>query len=225
MKSYTNKQLKKKIQNKGILLDNTKRKQFDKYSYYQVINAYKNIFATTIENIDDIKNNIDNNIDIERYCNNFGVYKREDKNFFFKNILYKICQKYGINYKISDTTDELINKINKIKYYNHIYSNKVCYSDFIRMYKFEHELRNVMLKYTLIIEESLKNILVTYLNSIEARDTFLTDINQYETGQGNINYAIESIKKMFDKQTNKYSNPIKKMIKIYRYHIGFILMN
>lgn len=210
MKSYTNNQLKRKLQSKGISLDDNKRKQFDKYSYYQVINAYKNIFATTIENIDDIKNNIDNNIDIERYCNNFNTDKSDDKDSFLRNILYKICQKYSINYKTSDTTDELGDKIKKIKYYNHIYSSKVCYSDFIRMYKFEHELRNVMLRYTLIIEESLKNILVTYLNSIEAKDTFLTDINQYETGQGNINHAIESIKKIFDKQTNKHSNPIKR---------------
>jgi len=210
MKSYTNNQLKRKLQNKGIILDDNKRKQFDKYSYYQVVNAYKNIFATTIENIDDIKNNIENEIDIDRYCNNFNIDKTDDRDLFFRNLLYKICQKYSINYKTSDTTDELVNKIKKIKYYNHIYSSKVCYSDFIRMYKFEHELRNVMLRYTLIIEESLKNILVTYLNSIEAKDTFLTDINQYETGQGNINHAIESIKKIFDKQTNKHSNPIKR---------------
>lgn len=210
MKSYTNNQLRKKLQNKGIMLDDNKRKQFDKYSYYQVINAYKNIFATTIENIDDIKNNIENDIDIDRYCNNFNVDKIDDRDLFFRNILYKICQKYSINYKTSDTVDELVNKIKKIKYYNHIYSSKVCYSDFVRMYKFEHELRNVMLRYTLIIEDSLKNILVTYLNSIEAKDTFLTDINQYETGQGNINRAINSIKKIFDKQTNKYSNPIKR---------------
>lgn len=78
------------------------------------------------------------------------------------------------------------------------------------MYKFEHELRNVLLRYTLIIEESLKNVFVSYLNNIEAKDNFLTDINQYETGQRNINRAIDSIKKVFDKQTNKYSNPIKR---------------
>ena len=210
MKSYTNNQLKRKLQNKGISLDDCKRKQFDKYSYYQVVNAYKNIFATTIENIDDIKNNIDNDIDIDRYCNNFNISKIDDKDLFFRNILYKICQKYSISYKSSESNNDLVNKVKQIKYYNHIYSNKVCYSDFVRMYKFEHELRIVMLKYTLIIEESLKNILVTYLNSIEAKDTFLTDINQYETGQGNINYAIESIKKIFDKQTNKHSNPIKR---------------
>ena len=80
------------------------------------------------------------------------------------------------------------------------------------MYKFEHELRSVLLKYTLIIEESLKNVLVVYLNNIEAKDNFLTDINQYETSQGNIKNAVNSIKKIFDKQTNKNSNPIKRKI-------------
>lgn len=210
MESYTNNQLKKKLKEKGIILDDKKIKLFNKYNYYQVINAYKNIFSTSIENIEDIKYNIEHKIDIDRYCNNFNITKNADKTTFFRNILYKICKKYGINYKTSDSTEDLINKVKKIKYYNHLYSNKVYYSDFVRMYKFEHELRSVLLRYTLIIEESLKNILVMYLNSIGAKDTFLTDINQYETGQGNINFAIESIKKMFDKQTNKHSNPIKR---------------
>lgn len=67
MKSYTNVKLKKKLQSKGIQLDNRKKKLFDKYSYYQVINAYKNIFSTNIENIDDIEKNIMGNIDINRY--------------------------------------------------------------------------------------------------------------------------------------------------------------
>ena len=58
MKSYTNTKLRKKLQNKGIILDEKKKQPFDKYSYYQVINAYKNIFSTSIENIDDIENNI-----------------------------------------------------------------------------------------------------------------------------------------------------------------------
>ena len=49
MKSYTNTKLRKKLQNKGIILDE-KKQHFDKYSYYQVINAYKNIFSTSIEN-------------------------------------------------------------------------------------------------------------------------------------------------------------------------------
>lgn len=210
MKSYTNIKLKKKLQNKGIQLDTKKKKLFDKYSYYQVINAYKNIFSTNIENIDDIENNIKKGIDIDRYLKNYNIDLYDNNEHLFRKIKIKICQKYGIQYKNTDSNDELKRKIKSIDYYNHLYSKKVYYSDFIRMYKFEHELRNVLLRYTLIIEESLKNVFVSYLNNIEAKDNFLTDINQYETGQKNINHAIDSIKKVFDKQTNKYSNPIKR---------------
>ena len=210
MKSYTNTKLKKKLQNKGIILDEKKKKNFDKYSYYQVINAYKNIFSTGIEYIDDIEKNISNLVEIERYRKNFSISNIVSDEHLFRAILISICQKYGISFKYTDSNNELKDKIKGIKYYNHLYSNKVIYSDFIRIYKFEHELRNVLLKYTLIIEESLKNVLVSYLNSIEAKDNFLTDINKYNTTPKNISNSINSIKKIFDKQTNKYSNPIKR---------------
>lgn len=211
MKSYTNTKLKKKLENKGICLDDKKKNKFDNYSYYQVINAYKNIFSINIENIDDIILNINQNKDIERYKKNYGISSLSTTNAqIIREIEIHICQKYGIQYKNSDTNTELLTRIKAIDYYNHLYSNKVMYSDFVRMYKFEHELRSVLLKYTLIIEESLKNVLVVYLNNIEAKDNFLTDINQYETSQGNIIKAVNSIKKIFDRQTNKYSNPIKR---------------
>ena len=67
MKSYSNIKLKKKLENKGIALDEKKKNKFDKYSYYQVINAYKNIFSTNIEDIDEIIDNISNNKEIDRY--------------------------------------------------------------------------------------------------------------------------------------------------------------
>ena len=210
MKSYTNTKLRKNLKNKGIMLDDAKRSCFDKYSYYQVINAYKNIFSTGIERIDDIENNINNSIDIDRYKSIFSILENVNGRELYRKILFKICQKYSIAFKTTDSNVDLKNKIKGIKYYNHLYSNKVIYSDFVRIYKFEHELRNILLRYTLIIEESLKNVLVTYLNSIEAKDTFLTDINQYDTSPKNITNSINSIKKILDKQTNKHSNPIKR---------------
>ena len=210
MESYTNNKLKKKLQRKGIILDKKKKHCFDKYSYYQVINAYKNIFCMGIETIDDIENNIMNSLDIDRYKENYGIKEYYGTKHLYRQVLISICTKYGISYKYTDSDDELKEKIKNIKYYNHLYSNKVMYSDFIRIYKFEHELRNILLRYTLIIEESLKNVLVSYLNRIEAKDTFLTDINQYDTTPKNITNSINSIKKIFDKQTNKYSNPIKR---------------
>lgn len=210
MESYTNNKLKKKLQRKGIILDERKKHCFEKYSYYQVINAYKNIFCMNIEDINDIENNINNSVDIERYKLNYNINDSLGNRSLFRRILINICTKYGISFKYTDSDDVLKQKVENIKYYNHLYSNKVMYSDFIRIYKFEHELRNVLLRYTLIIEESLKNVLVSYLNKIEAKDNFLTDINQYETAQNNITNSINSIKKIFDKQTNKNSNPIKR---------------
>ena len=210
MKSYTNAKLKKRLQNKGIKLDKKKKKYFDRYGYYQVINAYKSLFSIGIENIDDIETNISNLKHLDRYRKVFSVSSKISDCNLYRTILFNICEKYGINYKNSDTNDELKKRIKKIKYYNHLYSNKVIYGDFIRVYKFEHELRNVLLKYSLIIEESLKNVFTTYLNSIEADDNFLTDINQYDTTQENIISSVNSIKKILYKLTNKHSNPIKR---------------
>ena len=107
MKSYTNIKLKKKLQNKGIQLDNRKKKLFDKYSYYQVVNAYKNIFSTNIESIDDIENNIMNNIDIDRYLKNYDIDSYHNSTQLFRAIEIKICQKYGIQYKNTDSNDEI----------------------------------------------------------------------------------------------------------------------
>ena len=110
MKSYTNTKLRKKLQNKGIILDEKKKQHFDKYSYYQVINAYKNIFSTSIEN------NIKNSIGIDRYRKNFSISNDTSNSTLYRGILISICQKYGINLKYTDSNDELKEKIKGIKY-------------------------------------------------------------------------------------------------------------
>ena len=131
MKSYTNTKLKKRLQNKGIKLDEKKKKYFDRYGYYQVINAYKSLFSIGIENIDDIETNIANLKDLDRYRKVFSVSSNISDCNLYRTILFDICEKYGINYKNSDSNDELKKRIKKIKYYNHLYSNKVIYGDFI----------------------------------------------------------------------------------------------
>ena len=115
MKSYTNTKLRKKLQNKGIILDEKKKKHFDKYSYYQVINAYKNIFSTSIKNIDDIENNIKNSIGIDRYRKNFSISNDTSNSTLYRGILISICQKYGINLKYTDSNDELKENIKELE--------------------------------------------------------------------------------------------------------------
>lgn len=211
MKTYTNNEIKKQVEHKGIKCNEDKVELFEKYGYYQVINAYKNIFSISIEYIADIIINVDNGNDIERYKQNYNISKEIiDNSEIKKEILKSICEKYGLEIKQDESEDALKAKIDEINYYNHIYSKRVNYGHFIRMYKFEHDLRCVLIKYTLLIEENLKNIFVSYLNNIGAKGNFLTDINQYETSNGKRNNAINSIKKVFDKHTNKYSKPIQR---------------
>ena len=111
MESYTNNKLNKKLQRKGIILDKKKKHCFDKYSYYQVINAYKNIFCMGIETIDDIENNIMNSLDIDRYKENYGIKEYYGTKHLYRQVLISICTKYGISYKHTDSDDELKEKI------------------------------------------------------------------------------------------------------------------
>ena len=48
-------------ENKGINFQKGDKSLFKKYSYFQVINAYKNLFAYDEETIEEIKININNN--------------------------------------------------------------------------------------------------------------------------------------------------------------------
>ena len=114
MESYTNNKLKKKLQKKGIILDEKKKQSFDKYSYYQVINAYKNIFCNGIETIDDIEKNIINSLDIEKYKMIFDIKDYYGTKSLYRQILTSICTKYSINYKSTDSDNKLKEKIKNI---------------------------------------------------------------------------------------------------------------
>ena len=54
----------KNLERKGISFEFGEKQLFKKYNYYQVINAYKNLFVADVENIDKIRKNIQNNIDV-----------------------------------------------------------------------------------------------------------------------------------------------------------------
>lgn len=203
MEKRSNKLLIRNLEAKNIVFKN--KNKFNKYSYYQVINAYKPLFVTNIETIDDIYFNINKEIKLEYYKNVFGISSDSD---LFREVCKKIFKKYGLKYSNTLKNEVLKNEINKIKYIHHIYASNTKYEDFLRMYKFEHELRLLLLKYTLIIEESIKNVFIKFLNNTpDVKDNFLSDINNYNTSKGN-NEALDTLKLILEKQKSKHSKPI-----------------
>ena len=207
MEKHSNNILIKTLEAKNIKFQNGEKTKFNSYSYYQVINAYKSLFVLGVETIDDIYNNINEGIKIDEYKASFGITANTD---IFREICKKICKKYGLKYSSTMKDLSLKENISKIDYVHHIYPSNTQYGDFLRMYKFEHELRNMLLKYTLIIEESIKNIFIKYLNNDpEVKANFLSDINNYDTSNEN-NGSLDTLKLILEKQKNKYSKPIQR---------------
>ena len=207
MEKHSNKSLIKGLEAKNIKFQNGEKTKFNNYSYYQVINAYKSLFVSGVETIEDIYNNINAGIKIGEYKASFGITSNAD---IFREICRKICKKYGLKYSPTIKDVLLKENISKIDYVHHIYSPNTQYGDFIRMYKFEHELRNMLLKYTLIIEESIKNIFIKHLNNnSDIKANFLSDINNYDTSNGN-NGSLDTLKLILEKQKNRHSKPIQR---------------
>lgn len=207
MEKHSNNLLIRGLESKNINFQNREKSKFNSYSYYQVVNAYKSLFVSGVETIDDIYNYINNGVKINEYKASFGITANTD---IFREICKKICKKYGISYSHTMKDIALRKNISKIDYVHHIYPQNTQYSDFLRMYKFEHELRNMLLKYTLIIEESIKNVFIKHLNNTpDVKANFLSDINNYDTSRGN-NDALDTLKLIFEKQKNKHSKPIQR---------------
>lgn len=61
--------LRNKLKNKGIMFERGDLKKFEKYSYYQTINAYKPLFVESVQSIDQIYSNIKTNTNIDYYKN------------------------------------------------------------------------------------------------------------------------------------------------------------
>lgn len=193
-------------ENKGIEFNRGDKSLFKKYSYFQVVNAYKNLFAVDEDDIDEIKDNISKGIKIDFYRKSFEVKNDIPDNDLYENICNRVCKKYGLNGK---TLVEKEEQIKMIKYHHHIYNTGTLYTDFVRMYKFEHELRMILLKYTLIVEESIKNIFISYLNDISAKPNYLINMDNYNTNSLK-SKSFDTMKLIIDKYDNLKSKPIKR---------------
>ena len=193
-------------ENKGIKFLRGDKALFKKYSYFQVINAYKNLFAYDEDTIEEIKDNISNKIKLDFYRKSFQIKSDVSDSDLYEAICGRICKKYGLYGK---TLQEKEEQIKIIKYHHHIYNPGTLYTDFVRMYKFEHELRIMLLKYTLIVEESIKNIFISYLNDITAEPNYLVNMDNYNTNSLK-SKSFDTMKLIIDKYDNQKSKPIKR---------------
>ena len=192
--------------NKGIKFLRGDRVLFKKYSYFQVVNAYKNLFAYDEDSIEEIKDNITNKVRLDYYRKSFQIKNEVTDSDLYETICDRICKKYGLSGK---TLQEKEEQIKIIKYHHHIYKPGTLYTDFVRMYKFEHELRMMLLKYTLIVEESIKNIFISYLNDISAEPNYLVNMDNYNTNSLK-SKSFDTMKLIIDKYDNQKSKPIKR---------------
>lgn len=192
--------------NKGIVFERGDQVLFRKYSYYQVINAYKNLFIIDADTIDEIKNNISAGKKLLLYRKSFQINNNIPDNKLYETICSKICKKYGIS---ASTLFDQEEKIRLIKYHHHIYGPNTFYGDFVRLYKFEHELRIMLLKYTLIIEEGVKNIFISYLNDKNAAANYLVNMDNYDTNSLK-SMTFDTMKLMISKYDNQKSKPVKR---------------
>lgn len=206
MKSNNVAQLYKNIKNKGISTKRGDSRFIQNYSYYQIINAYKPLFIINKRIISDIKQDIFQNQLIDTYLQIFDLEKHR---YSQSNIIYyEICKKIANRYS-QVTKNAPLNDLEKIisskKYILHIYDKKAKLCDFVRMYQFEHELRNLLLKYVLRIEEDTKTIFCNTLNDVHSDSNFLLNINNYDLSNDE---SIKSLINVLKKRQNKYSNPI-----------------
>lgn len=211
MKSNSTSELIKNLRRKGILFSNGDKILFENNDYFQVVNAYKGLFIQNVENIDDIINNINNSTNIDLYKTYFNIKSYNDNDDFENKVCNKIIEKYGLTCADTYSLQDKIKLIKKINYIHHIYKPTTFYKDFVRLYDFEHELRNLLLKYVLTIEENIKKIFIATLNNLPKDDrdaNYLANINNYDTSRNNRNKSIESLKKVIDIYGNHHSKPI-----------------
>lgn len=208
MKSLKSSALISNLRYKGISFEKGDTKLLENYNYYQIINAYKALFITGVKSLDDIKNDIANQLNLELYARIFAVQYTSMMQpiTLYELIVRKIAKRYSESYKREQITI-LETTVREKKYLLHIYDIDVRVKDFIRMYQFEHGLRLILLKYVLRIEEELKNIFTQTLNDLECDSNYLLDINNFNVKD---NDSISSLIKILKKNYNNHSNSINR---------------
>lgn len=192
----------KRICSKGIKTNRGDSNIFDKYRYFQLINAYKALFVCDVKRIDDIENDINTNQSMHSYyANSYKVNKFSSSGDLFLKICKKICDKYGIEYESSRPKEN----INKITYIHHVYNKNTTVKDFVRIHKLETELRRILLSSVLEIEERLKNIFCNTLNNNKKPANYLLNLNNYNLSSIS---SIKSLQINIGKTANDYSKPM-----------------
>lgn len=208
MKVYKTTELENHLFEKGISKLSNDSYFFNKNDYFQVINAYKSLFVVGVENLSQIYNNIDSQNEIPRYKKAFSISDYTDNDDLKTQIFSKICKKYEGSNIIS--TKDLSEKIN---YIHHIYDSKCTDNDFLRIYEFEHEMRCLLLKYTLIIESNLKRVFIKTLNDTpNMEDSYITNIGNYTRCVRTHTGLIRTLKNILDLHNSSYSKPIVRKV-------------
>ena len=210
MRTYREQALRNHISNKGILLTKQGKRLFKQFDYYQVINGYKYLFIDSVEDLDVIKRKILSTINSHAvfYADFFHINRYSSNQDLYTKVCHKICNKYGISVGKNPTLAMIENEIKSIGYVRHVFDPNSNYDDFVRMYLFEHELRNVLLKYVLFIEERIKKVFISTLNNMNVDANCLADISNYDLSRTNKNKALGSLGKIIAMHSNKNSKPI-----------------
>lgn len=208
MKTLTTSEQLLRIRQKGITVSRSDNEVLSNYSYFQLINAYKSLFISGIKSIDCIKEDIDTNQRFDYYCKVFNINKNmvKDNDDLYRRVLLSLKKKY-----LFECVDsEIKSSLERIDYIHHVYHTDANIKDFIRILKFEHRLRAILMKYVLIIEENIKNILCTYLNDIGAENDFLLNISNYNLS--NPNRSVTSLGKTMNIIRDNKSLPLNRKI-------------
>lgn len=216
MKTYSNTQLFARLSQKGISYKGYTN-VFDNYSYFQLVNAYKPVFIERAINIEGIEKIINERLEphYSTIVKNFNVHSATEK---FDFILVRLQDKYNFGYTRKEILSDqgirtsIIEKLKKMNYQMHVYKEGTHIKDFVHILKFEHELRNVLLKYCLILEETIKSEFVNYLNSEEnIESTFLLDAKNYNINEKQ-QYAIKSMSLAVEGIHSEYLLSMKRKI-------------